>query len=154
MHMLTWKYLSSAELDTVRVSRRPITANGSPEKNEEATVHVYDLDLFLTVQRLKDTPPVLPLGQLCEDRGFFSLEWTGGQKNTSNQTWQEDTMQQGEIRAHGRSRSIEWGFQFQVWHVSQLPLFITELVAKIFYAETSKKRNLTGTKLSTEKFVV
>ena len=156
MHMLTWKYFSSAEVDTVRVSRRPITANGSLEKNEESTVHVKDLDLFVTVQRLEDTPPVLPLGQLCEDRRFFSEEWTGGQKNTSNQTWQEDTMQHGEIRAHGRSRSVEWSFQFQrgerargrsrsigwglqfpVWHLRQLPLFITELVAKILYAETS-----------------
>ena len=68
-------------------------------------VHVKDLDLFVTVQRLEDTPPVLPLGQLCEDPSFFPRTGPEVKKNTSNQTWQEDTMQHGEIRDHGRSRS-------------------------------------------------
>ena len=47
MHMLSRTDLSSAELDTVRKSRNPttvITANGEVQTNEEATVHVSDLD--------------------------------------------------------------------------------------------------------------
>ena len=74
--------LNSAELKTVKVSRNPttgITANGEVQTNKEATVHVNDLDLFVTVQLLEDTPLVLSLGKLCEGHGC-SYEWTGGQK--------------------------------------------------------------------------
>ena len=73
---------NAAALETVRVSRRPttvITANGSIETNEEATVDVKDLHLFVTVQLLDDTPLVVSLGQLCEDHGY-SHEWIQGQK--------------------------------------------------------------------------
>ena len=49
------------------------------DTNDEATVCVKDLDLFVTAQLSEDTPPVLSLGQLCEGRGY-SFEWTGGQK--------------------------------------------------------------------------
>ena len=80
--MLSKNDLNSAALDTVRVSRRPttvVTATGSIETNEEATVCVGDLDLFVTGQFLNDTPPVLSLGKLCEDHGYVN-EWTGGQE--------------------------------------------------------------------------
>ena len=73
MHTLSWKDLNSADLDTVRVSRNPttcITANGEVQTNEEATVYVYDLDLFVTVHIPEDTPAVLSLGELCEDHGY------------------------------------------------------------------------------------
>ena len=77
--MLSRKDLNSAELDTVRVSRNSITvitANVEVQTNEEATVHVYDLDSFVTVHTFEDTPPVLSLG---EDHGY-SFEWSSGQK--------------------------------------------------------------------------
>ena len=77
---LSRKDLIAAELETVTVSRNPtkvITANGAVQTNEEATVYVKDLGLFVTVQLLEDTPPVLSLGQLCEDHEY-SYEWTGG----------------------------------------------------------------------------
>ena len=51
-NMMCGKDLTSAELDTVRVSRHPttvITASGSIETNEGATENVKDLDLFVTV---------------------------------------------------------------------------------------------------------
>ena len=70
MHMLIRKDVNPAELDTVRVSRNPTTlntANGEVQTNEEATVYVYDLDLFVTLQIPEDTPAVLSLGKLCED---------------------------------------------------------------------------------------
>ena len=78
MHMLSRKDLHSAELETVRVSRNPttvITVNGAVRTNEEATVYVYGLELFVTVQILGDTPAVLSLGKLCEDHGY-SFEWS------------------------------------------------------------------------------
>ena len=71
-----------AELETVRISKSPttvVTANGEVLTKEEATVHVRELDLFVTVMLLEDTPAVLSLGKLCEDRGY-SCEWTNGPK--------------------------------------------------------------------------
>ena len=81
-HMLSRKDQNSAELDTIRVSRNPtkvMTANGEMQTNEEATMYVHDLDLFVTVQILKDTPAVLSVGKLCEDHGH-SYEWTSSQQ--------------------------------------------------------------------------
>ena len=74
MHMLSKKDLNSAEMETVRLKRQQttlITANGSVDTDEEATVCVKDLDLFVTAQLSEDTPPVLSHGPLCEDRGYF-----------------------------------------------------------------------------------
>ena len=62
MHMLCKKKVSSAEMETLRRSRIPTTvvmASGEVQTNEEAYVH--DLDLFVTVQLLDDTPEVLSL---------------------------------------------------------------------------------------------
>ena len=60
--MLSKKDLSSDELDTLRRSRNPttvMTASGEVQTNEEAQVYVQDLDLFVTVQRLEETPLVV-----------------------------------------------------------------------------------------------
>ena len=59
MHMIITKDLKSAELETVKVSRIPITmvtANGEVQTHEEATVYVKELDLFLTMKVLEDIP--------------------------------------------------------------------------------------------------
>ena len=72
MHMLTRKDLNSAELETVRVSSNPttvITANGEVHTNEEATVYVHDLELFVMVHIVEDTPAVLSSGKRCEEHG-------------------------------------------------------------------------------------
>ena len=77
MHMLSRKDLNSAELETVRVSKSPtmvVTANGKVQTKEEATVHVEEVDLFVT-----DTPAVLSLEKVCEDNGY-SYEMSCGQK--------------------------------------------------------------------------
>ena len=82
MQMTSRKDLNSAELETVRISRCPTlvtTANGEMQTQEEAAVHVKELDMFLTVKILEDTPAVLSLGKLCEDLGY-SYEWANGQK--------------------------------------------------------------------------
>ena len=42
-------------------------------------MYVRELDLFVTVMLLEDTPAVLSLGKLCEDHGY-NYHWTSGQK--------------------------------------------------------------------------
>ena len=82
VHMVSKKDLNSAELETMRTSRSPttvMTANGEVQTRKEATVYVKQLDLFVKVVLLEDTPAVLSLEQLCEDHGF-SYHWTSGQK--------------------------------------------------------------------------
>ena len=81
MHMISKKDLNSAELETVKTSRSPttvFTANGEVQTNEEAT-YVRELDIFLTMKVLENTPAVLSLGKLCDENGY-SYEWINGQK--------------------------------------------------------------------------
>ena len=69
MHMISKKDLNSAELETVTTSRSPttvITANGEVQTLEEATVHVKELEKFLTMKVLEDTPAVLSVGKLWD----------------------------------------------------------------------------------------
>ena len=82
MYMIRRKDLNSAEVETVRISRSPmtvITANGEVQTNEEAAVYVRELDTFLTMKLLEDTPAVLSQGKLCDENGH-SYEWIDGQK--------------------------------------------------------------------------
>ena len=82
MHMISKKDLSDAEMDTLTKSRSPtivVTANGEVQTHEEATVYVKELDIFLTMKVLENTPLVLSLGKLCDENGY-SYEWINGQK--------------------------------------------------------------------------
>ena len=82
MHMISKKDLNSAEMDTLTKSCSPtivITANGEVQTNEEAILYVRELDIFLTMKVLEDTPAVLSLGKLCDENGY-SYEWINGQK--------------------------------------------------------------------------
>ena len=56
-----------------------ITANGEVQTHDEATVYVKELDIFLTMKVLDNTPAVLSLGKLCDENGY-SHEWINGQK--------------------------------------------------------------------------
>ena len=56
-----------------------MTANGEVQTREEATVYVKELDLFVTVMLLEETPAVLSLGKLCEDHRC-TYHWISGQK--------------------------------------------------------------------------
>ena len=61
MHMLSKKDLCSGEMDILRRSRNTtlvMTEKGEVQTNEEAQVHVHDLDLFVTVQLLDETPAI------------------------------------------------------------------------------------------------
>ena len=73
MHMISKKDLSNAEMDTLTKSCRPtivITANGEVQTHEEAIVYVKELENFLTLKVLENTPVVLPLGKLCDGNGY------------------------------------------------------------------------------------
>ena len=48
-------------------------------KYEEATVHVKEMGIFLTVKVLEDTPGVSSQGKLCDEHGY-SYDWINGQK--------------------------------------------------------------------------
>ena len=64
---------NSAESDTVQVSKNlttVVTANGEVQTNEEATVYVNEMDLFVTVKLFEDTPSVLSLEKLCENKNI------------------------------------------------------------------------------------
>ena len=59
LHMISKKDLSNAEMDTLTKSCSPtivITANGEVQTHEEAIVYVKELDIFLTMQVLDNTP--------------------------------------------------------------------------------------------------
>ena len=82
MHMISKKDSNDAEMDTLTKSCSPtivITANGEVKTHEEATVYVKELEKFLTLKVLEDTPAVLSLGNLCDENGY-SYEWINGQK--------------------------------------------------------------------------
>ena len=81
MHMISKKDLSKAEMDTLTKSCSPtivITVNGEVQTHEEA-VYVKEVDTFLTMKVLENTPAALSLGKLCDDNGY-SYEWINGQK--------------------------------------------------------------------------
>ena len=82
MHIVSEKDLHAAELATMRISRSQttvMTANDEVQTREEATVYVKQLDLFVKVMLLEETPAVLSLGKLCEDHGN-TYHWISGQK--------------------------------------------------------------------------
>ena len=84
MHMISKKDLNFAELETLTKSCSPTTvttAIGEVQTHEEATVNVKELDIFLTMKVLEDTPAVLSLGKLFDEHGY-SYEWITGEKPT------------------------------------------------------------------------
>ena len=89
MHMISKKDSSDAEMDTLTKSCSPtivITANGEVQTQEEAIVYVKELDMFLTMKVLENTPAVLSLGKLCDENGY-SYEWVDGQKPHLIKNW-------------------------------------------------------------------
>ena len=60
-------------MDTLTKSCSPtivMTANGEVQTHEEATVYVKELDIFLTMKVLENTPAVLSLGKFCDENGI------------------------------------------------------------------------------------
>ena len=76
MHMISKK--NSAEMCTLTKSCSPtivITANGEVQTHED----VKELDIFLTMKVLEETPADPSLGKLCHENGY-SYEWINEQK--------------------------------------------------------------------------
>ena len=62
--------LTSGEKKAIRRSKEltvTMTAVGEAESTEEITAHGNDLDVFVTVMQLDDSPAALSLGLLCEE---------------------------------------------------------------------------------------
>ena len=60
-------------MDTLTKSCSPtivITANGEVQTQEEAIVYVKELDIFLTMKVLDNTPAVLSHEKLCGEHAF------------------------------------------------------------------------------------
>ena len=109
MHMISKKDLSDAEMDTLTKSCSPtivITANGEVQTHEETTVYVKELDTFLTVKVLDNTPAVLFLGKFCDENGY-SYEWINGQKHISEKR-DSDNLQYGELRSDCGTRLVKF----------------------------------------------
>ena len=82
------KDLSYTEMDTLTKSCSPtivIAANGEEQTHEEAIVYVKELDMFLTMKVLDNTPAVLSLGKLCDENGY-SYEWINVKNHISLKT--------------------------------------------------------------------
>ena len=108
MRMISKKDLNSAGLETLTSSKcatTVITANGEVQTHEEATVYVKELDMFLTMKVLGNTPAVLSLGKLCVKKRI--LLWMDQQsKTTSHKKRDSDTMHHGELRFDRGSRLV------------------------------------------------
>ena len=69
-------------MDTLTKSCSPTiirTANGEVQTHEEAIVYVKELDIFLTMKVLENTPAILSHGKLGDENGY-SYGWINGQK--------------------------------------------------------------------------
>ena len=92
--------MAQEEQETIQKSKESsvdVTANGTTHATEEATANIDDLDMFVQVQSLKESPAVLSLGNLCEENSY-SYEWHPGQpshllKNgNSRKIWEYDNI--------------------------------------------------------------
>ena len=82
MHMSSKKDLCGAEMDTLTKTCSPmivVAANGEVQTHEEATVYVKELDIFLALKVLDNTPSVLSLAKFFDENGY-SYEQINGQK--------------------------------------------------------------------------
>ena len=121
MHMISKKDLNDAEMDTLTKSCSPtvvITASGEVQTHEVARVYVKELDIFLTMKVLEDTPAVLSLGKLCDEHGY-SYEWINGHKPHLVKKRDSDSLQHGELRSDCGSRLvIEFFIQFSSFNLN------------------------------------
>ena len=115
MHMISKKDLSDAEMNT-------LTKLCSPSMvltpNEVETFDDAELDTFLTIKVLEDTPAVSSLGKLCDEHGY-SYEWITGQKPHLIKNFLPITMQHGELRSDRGSWLVsEFFLQFSLFNIN------------------------------------
>ena len=100
MHKVSKKDLNSAELETMRVSKNPttvMTANGEVQTREEATVFVKQLNLFVKVMLLEETPAVL-LSREALRGSWVYPPLDQRSKTTCHPKLQENQLQYSELR--------------------------------------------------------
>ena len=68
-------------------------------------MYVKELDIFLTMKVLENTPAVLSLGKLCDENGY-SYEWINGQKPHLIKDGIRTQLQHGELRSYCGSRLV------------------------------------------------
>ena len=98
-------------MDTLTKSCSPtivITANGEVQTHEEATVYVKELDMFLTMKVLENTPAVLSLRKLCGENGY-SYERSMVKNHISLKTV-SGSLQNGKLRSNCGSRLVKFVF--------------------------------------------
>ena len=120
------------------------------DTNEAATLYVRDLDLFVTVQLLKDTPPVLSLRQLCEDHGFVTSGSEGQKPNRSQRTATKTSCNTDNYVTIVITSFSGVKFQYGI-HANGI--FVTGVSARKLATMSSAKRIVPGTKLSTRQLV-
>ena len=96
LHMMSKKELISGEQDTIR--RSNTTASGKAVSTEEAKLYVNDLDVFVTMMLLENSPAVLSLGQLREEMDY-SYEWEKEESPLLGKDGKNDMVQVCETRA-------------------------------------------------------
>ena len=79
-----------------------ITANAEVQTHEEATDYVKELEIFLTMKVLENTPAVLLPGKLCDEHGY-SYEWIDGEIPHLIFKLYSNTVQYGKLRTDGGS---------------------------------------------------
>ena len=114
-----------------------MTANGEVQTREEATVFFKELDLFVTLMLLEETPAVLSLWKLCEDHGY-THHWISGQETTSHQKWKENQMPKIELFNH----------TFNHFSI----IFITGLIPYLMSTDTPKIQHQKEVEAQVESF--
>ena len=72
-------------------------------------MYVKELDIFLTMKVLDNTPAVLLLGKLCDENGY-SYEWINGRKPHLIKDGDSDNLQNGKLRSYRGSRLVKLFF--------------------------------------------
>ena len=95
LHVVSKRNLNSAELETMRISRSYDGDDGQRRgaKHEKKPRYMSkNMDLFVKVMLLEETPAVLSLGKLCKDHGY-TYHWTRDQKPHLTKKGQENWLQ-------------------------------------------------------------
>ena len=118
LHMMSWSDLTPEENETTRKLKDPLvimTVNGTTHTSEEATVHVYGLDMCVQVQLLKESPAVLSLGKLNEKKRLHVWMASRSEKSivkpTTTSSWWSQACHQPNTRPKLRAS----GSKHKLW---------------------------------------
>ena len=90
LHMMSKSDLTPEQQESIQKTKGPsvsMIARVTTHTTEEATVYVCDLDLFVQIQLLTESPAELSLGNLCEESGY-SKGWHSRSAMISHREWE------------------------------------------------------------------